>query len=79
MGYEEPGLEMIKTEDTKIDYEAENKKLKAECNELRAHVKYLEARIEEFCHEREVARLHGVIEGLKFSIRCNGVSGGEVE
>lgn len=32
-------------------------------------IKYLEARIE---------RLNGVIEGLKFATRCNGVSGGDV-
>lgn len=28
--------------------------------------------------EAEVGRLNGVIEGLKFAIRCNGVSGGDV-
>ena len=30
-------------------------------------------------HERECAKLYGIIEGLKFSIRCNGVSGSEVK
>ena len=37
--------------------------------EMGAKIQYLEAKIE---------RLLGVIEGLKFSIRCNGVSGNEV-
>ena len=37
--------------------------------EMQARIGYLENKIE---------RLSGVIEGLKFSIRCNGVSGNEV-
>ena len=28
--------------------------------------------------EVKVERLNGVIDGLKFAVRCNGVSGGEV-
>ncbi len=42
---------------------------KAREKEYIEHIKYLEAKIE---------RLSGVIEGLKFATRCNGVSGGEV-
>lgn len=48
--------------------------------ELMAEIEHLEARnkdqIKEF--NAEIRRLNGVIEGLKFAIRCNGVSGGEV-
>ena len=40
-----------------------------EIREMKAKIQYLESKIE---------RLLGVIEGLKFSIRCNGVSGNEV-
>ena len=36
---------------------------------LRAHINDLENRN---------ARLHGIIAGLKFAVRCNGVSGNEV-
>lgn len=48
--------------------------------ELMAKIEYLEARNEDQNKEfnAEIRRLSGVIEGLKFAIRCNGVSGGEV-
>lgn len=39
-----------------------------ERDELKAHVDYL---------SRKVERLEGKIEGLMFSVRCNGVSGWE--
>lgn len=38
-------------------------------NELRAHISYLES---------DKAMMQGEINGLRFAIRCNGVSGGEV-
>ena len=50
----------------------ENKKLKEQ-------VEGLEKRIRDLMHAREVAYSDGVIAGLKFSIRCNGVSGNEVK
>lgn len=74
----EPGLEPI-THDCQIDYEAEYKKLRAENEELKKNIDWLNHRHDEDYYEREQARLHGLIEGLKFAIRCNGVSGGEVK
>lgn len=35
-------------------------------------------RREIFSLERQLAYKDGMIDGLKFAIRCNGVSGGEV-
>lgn len=35
----------------------------------KSYIKHLEAKVE---------RLNGEIEGLRFAIRCNGVSGGDV-
>ena len=49
---------------------AENKELKMQVEELSHHIQY---------KEREIARLEGRIAGLEFAIRCNGVSGAEVE
>jgi len=48
--------------------------------EYMAKIEYLETKHEEQIRElnAEIKRLNGVIEGLKFAIRCNGVSGGEV-
>lgn len=37
--------------------------------ELKAHVSYL---------QEQLARANGMIDGLKFALRCDGVSGGEV-
>lgn len=71
----EPGMEVFETR----DYEAEYKKLLVENQELKAHVDWLMTQHDRDCDEKEVARLRGMIEGLKFAIRCNGVSGGEVK
>lgn len=48
---------------------SESKSYQMQAEEYMEHIKCLEAKIE---------RLNGVIEGLKFAVRCNGVSGGEV-
>ena len=48
---------------------SESKSYQMQAEEYLEHIKCLEAKIE---------RLNGVIEGLKFALRCNGVSGGEV-
>lgn len=44
--------------------------LRQQIEELRSHIDYLE-------HER--AKLEGEIQGLRFAVRCNGVSGAEVK
>ena len=48
--------------------------------ELMAKIEYLGTKYEEQIRElnAEIRQLNGVIDGLKFAIRCNGVSGGEV-
>lgn len=52
----------------------------AQVKELMAKIEYLGTKHEEQIRElnAEIRQLNGVIEGLKFAIRCNGVSGGEV-
>lgn len=45
-------------------------KLEKKVDELKSHIEYL---------SRERARLEGIVCGLKFAIRCDGVSGGEVK
>lgn len=47
--------------------------------ELRAKIKRLEDLIQAEQDKREIAYLRGMIDGLKFSVRCNGVSGMEVK
>lgn len=37
--------------------------------ELESHINYLQERL---------SRQEGLVEGLKFALRCNGVSGGDV-
>lgn len=46
--------------------------------ELEAHCHWLEDELEKMRRNLEIARLEGRIDGLEFSIRCNGVSGAEV-
>jgi len=48
---------------------AENAKLLDINNELKARIR---------CQDLQIERLKGEIEGLRFAVRCNGVSGGEV-
>lgn len=48
---------------------SESKSYQMQAEEYLEHIKYLEAKIE---------RLNGVIEGLEYAIRYNGVSRGEV-
>lgn len=50
----------------------ENKELKAICADYKAQLDRLR-------DLEERAYMRGRIEGLEFSIRCNGVSGGEVK
>ena len=49
-----------------------------EIRALRMHVKDLEHHIEFLDGRNTIAEMEGEIRGLKFSIMCNGVSGGEI-
>ena len=49
-----------------------------EIRALRLHIKELENHIEFLNDRNTIAGLEGEIHGLKFSIMCNGVSGGEI-
>lgn len=62
---------------TTIDYEAECKRLTSRCEELERMHEELEAHLD-FIRKRN-ARLEGIIEALEFAIRCDGVSGADVE
>lgn len=56
----------------------ETEKLKAELVEARLAVEYNRRVAEENQHRCELQYRDGVIYGLKYAIRCNGVSGAEV-
>ena len=43
-----------------------------------AKVRYLEDALHSEQRNNEMAYLRGMVDGLKYSIRCNGVSGAEV-
>lgn len=58
--------EILNTVDANIKRNLEQSKYN---RELEAHIR---------CLREENERLKGEIRGLKFAIRCNGVSGGEV-
>lgn len=53
----------------------ENEALKAQYMEVKARAEYFEAMVKQLEFEKEKAYLQGRIDGLEFSIRCNGVSG----
>lgn len=53
-------------------------KLQCENRELQAHRDYLLKKHDEADAEKKQAFMRGKIEGLQFALRCNGVSGGEV-
>lgn len=57
---------------------AEKEKLLLDNQELHARCECLEANLKKLHENTELAYLNGKIEGLMFSIRCNGVSGTEV-
>lgn len=56
-------------------------KLEAECKELKERLDETEHAIKrnEEQYKGELMFRDGVIYGLKYAIRCNGVSGGEVQ
>ena len=60
-------------------------KLEAECEEMKAQLREAELAIEHNRHladeeqyKGELKYRDGMIAGLKYAIRCNGVSGGDV-
>ena len=58
---------------------AEELKSELDSRELMAKVRYLEDALHSEQRNNEMAYLRGMVDGLKYSIRCNGVSGAEVE
>lgn len=57
---------------------SEKEKIKAEQREMMAKIEYLTEALKDKQTEIELVTLRGMIEGLKYAIRCNGVSGAEV-
>ena len=58
---------------------AENEKLKAELEEARLAVEHNRHVAEETQLKNELRYRDGVIYGMKYALKCNGVSGGEVD
>lgn len=58
---------------------SENEKLKAELEEARLAVEHNRHVAEENQLKCELRYRDGVIYGMKYALRCNGVSGGEVD
>lgn len=58
---------------------SENKKLKAELEEARLAVEHNRHVAEEDQLKYELRYRDGVIFGMKYALKCNGVSGGEVD
>ena len=58
---------------------SENEKLKAELEEARLAVEHNRHVAEENQLKYELHYRDGVIYGMKYALKCNGVSGGEVD
>lgn len=56
-----------------------NNKLRADLEEARLAVEHNRHRAEEERLRNELYRHDGIIYGLKYALRCNGISGGEME
>ncbi len=57
----------------------ELKKLREENEALKEKIHDLDLQVECLTRQAEHAYMRGKIDGLEFSIRCNGVSGDEVK
>lgn len=57
---------------------AENKELTGACKEYEALIDAYKKAQHDSKYTTELRYRDGIIEGLKFAIRCNGVSGSEV-
>ena len=73
--------EMTKKELIALNNElrAENEKLKAELQGTRLAVEHNRHVAEENQLKYELRYRDGVIFGMKYALKCNGVSGGEIE
>lgn len=58
---------------------SENEKLKAELEEARLAIEHNRQLAEENQLKYELRLKDGIIYGMKYALRCNGVSGGEVD
>ena len=63
--------------ETEQDNELE--KLRKENEELKERCHDYDLRVERLTRQAEHNYMRGRIDGLEFSIRCNGISGGEVK
>ncbi len=73
--------EITKEELVEVDnmLRAKNEELKAELEEARLAVEHNRHVAEENQLKYELRYRDGVIYGMKYALRCNGVSGGEVD
>lgn len=58
---------------------AENEKLEAELQDARLAVEHNRHAAEENQLKYELRYREGIIYGMKYALKCNGVSGGEVD
>lgn len=72
-------MDEIVREMTREELIEENNKLRAELAEARAAVEHNRHVADEERLRGELMYRDGVIWGLKYAIRCNGVSGAEVD
>lgn len=59
--------------------EAESKELRARLHEAEFAIEHNRHLADEEQHKGELKYRDGMIAGLKYAIRCNGVSGGDVQ
>lgn len=57
----------------------ENVKCSKEMQEMMAKIEYLENELKDMRIRTELTYKDGMIAGLKFAIKCNGVSGADVK
>ena len=63
----------------KTEQDNELMKLREENEGLKEKIHDLDLQVERLTRQAEHAYMRGRIDGLEFSIRCNGVSGDEVK
>ena len=61
------------------EHDNELEKLRKENEELKARCADYDLQVERLARQAEHNYMRGRIDGLEFSIRCNGVSGDEVK